>query len=206
MAAADAVDAPSTRAATVAEEQGLGAYRRSFRVNRDHDRRTGGALLLTPVAAALFLKMSYDVSPWGHSSLGPSTLGMLATGVSGLIFLGIGVLLGVPALVNAIRGRGAWVHVFDQGAIAERTGGKLYSWPYRRATARYVCWRESVEGQWRDRPQLWISFHVDGETICFDGLRSRDREVLAQLAREFGIGDEPEPVDGIYRNTAPLPF
>ncbi|MDV3127407.1 hypothetical protein M1247_20955 [Mycobacterium sp. 21AC1] len=197
---------PTPRAAAIAEEEDYGPYRCSYRVNRAYDRRMRVALLLLLVVPFPFLKMAYDASPWGDSAIGTSTVGMLVSGITGVIFLGLALFLAVPLLAGLFLRKGAQVHVYEQGAIAERSRGHLYAWPYRRATARYVCWRESNDGQWRDRLQLWVTFHRDGETICFDGLHPKDREVLAPIAREFGIRDQPEQIDGIYRNTAPTPF
>lgn len=197
---------PTPRAMGIAAQEDYGAYRRSYRVNRAHDRRIGIAMVLLLFAPILFLWMAYDASPWSDNRMGTSTTGMLASGITGLIFLGLAAFVAAPLLVGMLRARGAQVHVFERGAIAERARGNLYAWPYRRATARFVCWRESNEGQWRDRPQLWVTFHKDGETICFDGLDPNDRAVLADIAREFGVSDEPEQVDGIYRNSAPTPF
>ncbi|WP_441959166.1 hypothetical protein [Mycolicibacterium houstonense] len=164
------------------------------------------ALLLLLVAPFPFLQMAYEASPWSGNAMGPSTSGMLASGITGLLFLGLALVVAVPLLTGMVRGRSAHLHFFERGAIAERVRGHLYAWPYQRATVRYVCWRESNDGQWRDRPQIWVTFHEDDETICFDGLAPSDRAGLPHIAREFGISDQPEHIDEVYRNTAPTPF
>ncbi|MEB3034069.1 hypothetical protein [[Mycobacterium] nativiensis] len=191
---------------SIAAQEDYGPYRRSYRVNRSHDRRLRSAMVVLLFAPLPFLWMAYRAGPWAGDDTQSSMTGMLASGIPGLIFVGLTLFLAIPGLIRMASAKGAQVHVFERGAIAERPGGDLYAWPYRRATARYVSWRESTDGQWHDHPQLWVTFHRGGETICLDGRAPKDRAVLPDLAREFGISDEPEQVDGVYRNTAPLPF
>ncbi|MGW5049891.1 hypothetical protein [Actinokineospora sp. NPDC004072] len=160
-------------------------------------------VLLLPVAAAVFLIMavqsaSRDDEGWAA--------GTLASGIAGLTFLGLTAFLTVPLLIGKFRRAGAWVHVFEHGAIAERPRGALYAWQLPRATARLVQWRESWEGEWRDRIQLWITFHLDGEVICFDGLHPTDRSALSDLARALGVADQPDPIGDLHPVKAPTPF
>lgn len=197
---------PSSRAEAVAAQEGYGAHRSSYRVNRAHDRHQTIGVLMLPIGAAVFLWMAWDASPWNGGESGASMSGMLASGIAGLIFLALTLCLAVPLLVGRFRVESARVHVYEHGAIAERPGGNLYAWALTRATARYVCWQQSWEGEWRDRPQLWVTFHEDGETICFDGLDPQDRAVLPEIARAFGISDRPEPIGERHPAKVPTPF
>lgn len=194
------------RAAAIAGEQGYGAYQASFRVNRMSDRHLAIAVLMLPVGAGVFSWMAWFASPWSGNDA-PSLPGMVASGIAGLFFLGCTVWLAVPLLVGMVRVKGARVYVFEHGAIAERPRGSLYAWKLDRATVRYVVWKESWESTWRDRPQLWVRFHQDGEVICFDGHDRKDRAVLPELARALGAAsDEPEQIGELRSSDAPTSF
>ncbi|RBM18690.1 hypothetical protein [Streptomyces sp. PT12] len=194
---------PTSRAEAVAAQEGYGARLSSHRVNRAHDRRLATGALMLPIGAAVFLGMAWAASPWSDG--GGSIPGMLPSGVAGLAFLALTIYVAFPLLVAMFRVKGAWVHVFARGAIAERPQGNLYAWALPRATVRYVCWQESWEGELRDRPQIWVRFR-DGETICFDGLALEDRGVLPDVARAFGIGEHPERIGTLHPAKAPTPF
>ena len=193
------------RAESVAAQEDYGTHRSSHRVNRAHDRRLTVAVLMLPLGAVMFGWMAWGASPWSSDGTGGSLAGMAVSASAGLIFLALTLGLAIPLLLSLFRVKGAWVHVFERGAIAERPRGRLYAWPFARATIRYVYWQESWDGQWRDRPQLWVTFR-DGESICFDGLNSQDRAALDTVARAFGIDGDPESIGALHPASAPTPF
>lgn len=198
---------PSARAAKIAHDEGFGARLDCYEVNGAHDQRTSLASLLLLFAPWPFFQGVYEsYEAWAGSARGLGLAGMLACGISGLLFLGLGLWFGLPALLSRLRGNGAAVHLYANGVIAERLNGHLYSWPYERATVRYVIWQQPWESQLRDRPQLWVTFHQDGERICFDGLSPHDREPLSDLSTRLGGNAEPERIGELRSSRAPVPF
>lgn len=198
------------RAARIADEQEYGAHHASYRVNRAYDQEIAIGVMMLPVVAAVFLTMAWTATPWhgGHHDRWDrlTVTGVLVSGLAGLVCLVLTVWLAVPLLIGRFRARGAWVHVYEYGVIAERERGSLYAWPHKNATARFVAWDEPWDSGTRRRPQLWVTFLVDGEVICFDGRTGDDRAALSELAVALRAGEEPEEIGALRAMDAPVPF
>lgn len=195
--------APTRRAREIAGSQGFGAHRTTFPVNRAVDRSFPVLTLPLSIAGVMMLGMAWQASPWSPGA--SSWIGVIASGITGVVFLLVAIMMLDLMLRRGFR-RGARVHIFERGAIAERVNGPLYSWPFERGSARYVCWYETRNDAPHPRPQVWVTF-VDGSQICFDGQHAEDRAGLPELARALGApSGSPEQLGHLNSWQVPPPF
>ncbi|MET7641569.1 hypothetical protein [Streptomyces sp. NPDC005438] len=201
----------SRRAARVADEEGLGAWSESVEVNRAYDRQMSVNLgVLVLLAPWPFLVMAYQAAPWrgddeGAGSAHVSWSAFLASGLTGLVFLGLAVMA-VLWFVVRIRVGGAAMHFFEHGAVAERPRGALAVFRYDQVSPRHVVWDEPMDqGEVRGRVQLWIRMPVSGHVLCLDGMKAADRATLAVVVAKLGLPEEPEALGRLSRH-APTAF
>lgn len=173
----------TARAREVAGQAGLGAWECTLRVNARHDW-----------TALINSSVTFFVAPWPFLGLGffadqPRWSAAMCI-VAGLLFLGIGVYF-FRETCRAWRSGRALVHLFEDGAVLERTRGRILAVPYERATVDHVTWRESMgDGGERTRTHLWIAAPA-GETVMIDAWQGKERADLALIAQRWGLPADP---------------
>ncbi|MDX3905573.1 MAG: hypothetical protein QHC78_07780 [Pigmentiphaga sp.] len=176
------------RASQAASDAVLGAWKHSLRVNEhlDKDGLEMGAWMLFLV-------------PWGFVGLGlflPGPWWMRGLCIFfGVTFLCAGLLTFRKSLLKWRSGN-ALIHLFEDGAVLERTKGPIFALPYGSTPVDYVTWTERIAdtGDDRARTHFWITL-PEGRTVMLDAWSQQEREDLALIARHWRLPAEPRPLD-----------
>lgn len=195
--------ASSARTATerslqAASEARLGAWERSLRVNGyvDKEHLIVGAMLVIvpwiPIIVGLFLFRDWS---WGNGVF----IGM------GVLFLCIGLFFFWDACRRWWAGE-ARVHLFADGAVLERTKGRLFVLPYAPTPADHVIWMKvdidaREDAPPRPRVHFWIQL-PDGSTVMLDTEKEAEVQDISSLAERWGLSAEPRLLDqepGLHR-------
>lgn len=160
----------------------LGAWERSLRINEHLDKDgLQNALMLVFLA------------PWPFFGLGlflpgswwPRALCV----VVGLVFLCTGIVLLRKALRTRRSGEGL-IHLFEEGAVLERTKGRIFALPYTGTPVEYVSWSERIADSGDERPRLhfWITT-PDGGAVMLDAWEDWEFPDLALIAQRWGLAE-----------------
>lgn len=117
----------------------FGAWECSLRVNgRIDSNDLTNSIMLVFVAPWMFIGMGIFLpdGSWGNRAF------CIAIG---MLFLCVGIVLFRSAWQWRQAGE-ALIHLFDSGAVLERTKGHLFMLPYADTSVDSVLWQESIEG------------------------------------------------------------
>jgi len=171
----------TARADQAASDARFGAWECSLQVNghRDKDGLLIGAVLFLaawpPFGVFLILKMPL----WAQ----------VLSGAAGIIFLCWG-LAHVPKPYRKWRSGQALIHFFEDGAVLERTRGRIFALPYDSTAVEYVTWQEWSDAEYYPRTHFLITLS-DDQMVMLDALGERELQDLAFIARRWGLPAEP---------------
>jgi len=176
------------RARLTAGDAGFGVWERSLRVNEhlDKDGLLTGATLLFVAPWPYFGLLLFLPMPWWSQAL---------CGATGIMFFCWGLVQFPKACRRWWSGQ-ALAHLFEEGAVLERTRGRIFALPYSSTAVEYMTWAERIPDSDGDRPRthLWITL-PDGQIAMLDAWGKQELQDLEFIARRCGLPAAPRALE-----------
>lgn len=189
----------TTRASEEAKAASLGAWRTTLRLNREEDKISWTNGLVGVIVGAIVTSASILFLTRWHPKAPEMWVAVIALG-----FVGLGVLVVfarelVRRYKTGIRGM-LLAHVYEKGAVFERTLGEVFAVAFADAKLRYVTWDEGNDE--RHREQLWVTLR-DGTVRAVETWTEDECRQLAKLAGKLQLDETPQAIEPLRAANQP---
>lgn len=181
------------RAHEQARAAGLGAWRVTFRLNKEEDKKSLINDVVGMVAGAIVTAASTLFLTRWHPQALELWVAVLALGVVGLSLVVIFTREVVHKYRVGVRGM-LLAHVFDAGVVFERTLGRLFTVPLDSSKIRYVTWDDGEDE--RRREQLWVTL-LDGTVRAVETWTEAECQQLSELADFLRLSGKPQVIERV---------